>query len=118
MYVSTCFVLSDEYRVKVIKNDEGNVAYGDYLLKVYNEEIRLFTSNGLIPTKFRCPIKEIHKVKHHAVGPQKCCVIVSVKNIQTKYVCRLNFKSSVFCYYCYQRQNMYVAATQMVMSSL
>jgi len=53
---------------------------------VYAEEIRLFTPNGLIPTKFRCSIKEIHKVKYHAVGPQEFYVTISVKNILTKYV--------------------------------
>ena len=83
LYLYACIL--DEYRVKVIKNNEEGIPYGDYLLKVYNAEIRIFTSNGLIPTNFRCPIKEI-KAKYHSIGPQQCCVTISVKNTQTKYV--------------------------------
>ena len=83
MHLSVCLYL-DEYRVQVQKTYEGDMLYGDYLLKVYNTEIRLFTPNGLIPTTFKCSIEEIHRVKYHPVGPQNCCVIISVKNIQTK----------------------------------
>ena len=77
----------DEYRVQVKKIYEGDKLYGDYLLKVYNTEIRLFTPNGLIPTTFKCPMEEIHRVKtvkYHPIGSQNCCVIISVKNVQTK----------------------------------
>ena len=80
------YIYTDEYRVKVQKNYEKNASYGDYLLKVYNEEIRLFTPNGLIPTKFRCSIKEIHRVKYHSVGPQEFYATISIKNILTKYM--------------------------------
>ena len=76
----------DEYRVKVEKNYEGNKSFGNYLLRVYNEEIRLFTPNGLISTKFRCPIADIHKVKYNSFGSQECCVTISIKNNQTKFV--------------------------------
>lgn len=53
---------------------------------MYNKEIRLFTPNGLIPTKFRCSIEEIHRVKYHSVGSQDFHVTISVKNTLTKYV--------------------------------
>ena len=77
-------MILDEYRVKVERNYEGNMSYGNYLLKVYNEEIRLFTPNGLIPTKFRCPIKDIHKAKYYSIGPHQCCVTISIKNAHTR----------------------------------
>ena len=74
----------DEYRVKVQKTYNGDVSYGDYLLKVYDKEIKLYAPNGLIPTKFKCSIKDIHKVKCHAFGQLKSCVTISIKNAQTK----------------------------------
>ena len=77
-------LISDEYRVKVQKTYKGDVSYGDYLLKVYDKEIRLFTSNGLIPTKFKCIIKDIYKVRHHSFGKLRDCVTISVKNAQTE----------------------------------
>ena len=79
-------IYADEYRVKVLKKYGKDVPYGDYLLKVYNEEIRLFTPNGLISTKFRCSIEEIDRVKYHLVGPQECHVTISIKNTLTKYL--------------------------------
>ena len=75
---------ADKYRVQVKKYYKEDVPHGDYLLKVYNKEIRLFTPDGLIPTKFRCSIEEIHRVKCHSVGPQEFHVIISIKNALTK----------------------------------
>ena len=77
---------TDEYRVKVEKNYEGSSPHGDYLLRVFNKEIKLFTPNGLIATNFKCSIKDIHRVKYNSVGPQERIVTISVKNAQTKYV--------------------------------
>ena len=77
-------ILSDDYRVKVQKTYKGDMSYGDYLFRVYNKEIRLFTPNGLIPTKFKCVIKDIYKVRHHSFGELRDCVTISIKNTQTE----------------------------------
>jgi len=72
--------------VKVQRNYKGDTPYGNYLLKVFNEEVKLFAPNGIIPTKFKCSIKDIHKVKCQSFGPKKCYLTLSIKNAQTKYV--------------------------------
>ena len=77
-------IISDEYRVKVLKNYQGDMSYGSYLLKVYNDEIKLFTPNGLIPTKFKCVLGDIFRVKHHIFGELHDCVTISIKNAVTK----------------------------------
>ena len=66
------------------KNHKEDAVYGNYLLKVYNKEIKLFTSNGLIPTKFKYLIKDIYKVKYQRLESQDSCVTISIKNIDTK----------------------------------
>jgi len=58
-------ISTDEYRVKVERNYDGHTPYGDYVLKVENENIRIFTSNGKLPTKFSCPIKDIYEIKYY-----------------------------------------------------
>ena len=87
-YICIQFVFNnlDEYRVRVQKNYKGDMSFGNYLLKVYNEEIKLYTPNGMISTKFKLSMKDIHKVKYHAIGLQECttCVTISIKNSQTE----------------------------------
>jgi len=70
--------------VSVQWNYKEDTPYGNYLLKVFNKEIRLFTPNGIIPTKFRCSIKDIHKAKSQPFGPMECYLTLSIKNAQTK----------------------------------
>ncbi|XP_065911960.1 uncharacterized protein [Dysidea avara] len=58
-----------EYRVKVpckqfeVGNSKGSLC-NSYLLKVYDDKIKLFTANGKIPCKFSCDIKNIYNVKY------------------------------------------------------
>jgi len=81
MYMS---YYTDEYRVKVERNCDGGTPYGDYVLKIDNEEIRIFTSNGKLPTKFSCPIKDIYRAKYQTIGAMQSCVIVSINNVLSK----------------------------------
>ena len=53
----------DNYNVEVEQNRTAQEydIMGSYLLKIFDEEVRLFSANGKISTKFRKPIKDIVK---------------------------------------------------------
>ena len=63
----------------------GSTLYGDYLLRVYDDVIKLFTPNGVIPTKFSLLIKDIYEIKYRMYDstPQKF-VTLSVKSYVPK----------------------------------
>jgi len=78
------YICTDEYRVKVERNCDGQTPYGEYVLKIDNEKIRIFTSNGKIPTKFSCSIRDIYRAKYKTIGTMQSCVIISINNILSK----------------------------------
>jgi len=56
---------------------------GSYLLKIFDEEVRLFSANGKISTKFRKPIKDIFKVS--SIDLPKRVISLVVLNIDSGY---------------------------------
>lgn len=85
IYVSTNFCMySDNFNVEVQQNrttQKYNVM-GSYLLKVYDDQIKLFTANGKISTQFKAWIKDIVK----ASSPPALCLSLAVLNISTRYI--------------------------------
>ena len=75
-----------------MKTDKDHMCKGpmaDYLLKVYDDKIRLFTSNGKLPTDFSCNLKEIHRVKYLSARHHKSMnghLSITIKNAKSKYV--------------------------------
>ncbi|XP_065911963.1 uncharacterized protein [Dysidea avara] len=70
-----------EYRVKVPCNCIGKQCEAEsskgslcnrYLLKVYDDKIKLYSANGKISCKFSCDIKDIYNVKYQTKKKQ-CC---------------------------------------------
>ena len=73
---------ADDFNVEVEQNrttQKYNVV-GSYLLKVYDDTVKLFTANGKIPTKFQASIKNIMK----ASSPPVLCLSLAVLNISTR----------------------------------
>ena len=72
--------------------DNGPMA--DYILKVYDDKIQLYTSNGVLPTNFSCDLKEIYRIK---CLPGKYCksmigyFSITIKNAKSKYAIVANF---------------------------
>ena len=60
----------------------------DYLLKVYDDNIKLFTSNGKLPTDFSCGLEKVHRIKYLPTkqGVINGYISISIKNEQSKYV--------------------------------
>ena len=59
----------------------------NYVLKVYDDKIKLFTSNGRLPTDFCCDLKDIHRIKylptkHHKV--MNAYLSIAIKNEKSK----------------------------------
>ncbi|XP_065911968.1 uncharacterized protein [Dysidea avara] len=89
-----------QYRVKVEQSCTGSTPYnGDYLLKVYDDMIKLFTPNGIIHTKFSFLIKDIYEIKYQISDTMQKFVTLSVKSVLTDSKVRdvliLNVKSAV-----------------------
>ena len=77
------FMYADNFNVEVEQNrttQKYNVM-GSYLLKVYDDQVKLFTANGKIQTKFQAWIKDIVK----ASSPPVLCLSLAVLNISTRY---------------------------------
>ena len=75
----------DQYRVKVEQSCTGSTPYnGDYLLKVYDDMIKLFTPNGIIHTKFSFLIKDIYEIKYQISDTMQKFVTLSVKSVLTE----------------------------------
>ena len=79
-----------------MRTDINHICKGpmaDYLLKVYDKKIELYTSNGILPTDFSCNLKDIYKIKylytrqHNAVNGY---LRMAVKNAKSKYVISLH----------------------------
>ena len=75
-----------------MRTDRDHLCKGlmaDYLLKVYDEKIKLFTSNGKISTDFSCDLKEIYRIKFLS-EKQHCAangyLSITTKNEKSKYV--------------------------------
>jgi len=84
-YLSDNTTLIDKYRVKVERSCTGKSPYGEYLLIVYDDVIKLFTPNGVIPTKFSLLIKDVYEIKYQIYDSTlHKFVILSVKSAVTK----------------------------------
>ena len=67
-----------------------NGPMADYILKVYDDKIKLFTSNGRLPTDFCCNLKDIHRIKYLPTKHSKAtngyrCLSIAIKNEKSKY---------------------------------
>ena len=71
-----------------------NRSMADYILKVYDDKIKLHTSNGVLPTDFSCDLKEIYRIR---CLPGKYCksmigyLSITIKNAKSKYATAANF---------------------------
>ena len=93
LYISSDYIISihsnitDHYRVKAMRNN-GLIA--DYILKVYEDKMKLFTSNGMLSTSFSCNLKEIYKIKYtsskHSHKSMNGYLSITIKNAKSKYV--------------------------------
>lgn len=90
IYSQLHFNITDEYRVRTDIDHIGKGPMADYLLKVYDEEIRLFSSNGKLPTDFSCDLKEIHKIKYLYTKKNNGYLSIVAKNAKSKYAISLN----------------------------
>ena len=61
----------------------------DYILKVYDDNIKLFTSNGILSTDFSCNLKEIYMIKYlstkHHHKSMNGYLSITIKNAKSKY---------------------------------
>ena len=62
----------------------------DYLLKVYDDKIKLFTSNGRIRTGFSCDLKDIYRITYLPVATKHYSSMngflsFSIKNANSEY---------------------------------
>ena len=89
LYANVC-VTADRYRVRTDRSHLYKGVIADYLLKVYDDKIELFTSNGKIPTDFCCDLKEIHKIKYLSTREDKTrneYLSITILDAHSKYVC-------------------------------
>lgn len=83
------FTLSyiDRFRVRTDRSHLCKGIVADYLLKVYDDKIELFTSNGKILTDFSCDLKKIHRIKYLSTKQHKTRnEYLSIIIIDAKYV--------------------------------
>ena len=83
------YVTVDRYRVRTDRTHLFKGMISDYLLKVYDDKIELFTSNGKIPTDFCCGLKEIHKIKYLPTKHDKTrneYLSITILDAHSKYV--------------------------------
>ena len=72
----------------MMSTSRDNNLMADYILKVYDDKIKLHTSNGVLPTDFSCDLKEIYRIK---CLPGKYCksmigyLSITIKNAKSKY---------------------------------
>ena len=65
----------------------------DYILKVYDDNIKLFTSNGMLSTDFSYNLEEIYMIrnlstKHHHES-MNGYLSITIKNTKSKYAIAL-----------------------------
>ena len=77
---------TDQYRVMTSRD---NSPMGNYILKVYDDKVKLYTSNGALPTDFSCDLKEIYRIK--CLSAKQCksmigCLSITIKDAKSKYV--------------------------------
>ena len=64
-------VITDRFRVRTDRSHLCKGMMADYLLKVYDDKIELYTSNGKILTDFSCDLNEIHRIKYLSIKLHK-----------------------------------------------
>ena len=77
-------IITDRFRVKSDRSDKWKGPIADYLLKVCDDKIQLYSSNGKIPTDFSCDLKDIHRIKYLFTKQQKAMISITTKSAQTK----------------------------------
>ena len=55
-------MFTDEYRVAICVNKRRGSCYNSYILKLYDDKVKLFTVNGRIALNYSFDIKDICKV--------------------------------------------------------
>ena len=71
---TVCFsdLPTDEFRVLVFptKHTEQLRLQGEYVLRVTNNEVALYSGSAGLPTIFQCPLNEVLRTQHSAFGNQ------------------------------------------------
>ena len=75
---------TDQFRVIT---SIGNGPMADYILKVYDDKIKLYTSNGILSTDFSCDLKEIYRIKYLSTQHHKSetgYLSITINNAKSK----------------------------------
>ena len=75
---------TDQFRVIT---SIGNGPMADYILKVYDDKIKLYTSNGILSTDFSYDLNEIFKIKYLSTQRHKSEIgylSITIKNTKSK----------------------------------
>ena len=81
-------MFTDEYRVAICVNKKRGSCYNSYILKLYDDKVKLFTANGRIALNYSFVIKDICKVdfqptKKQSDGSKKGVLEVLPPSFQT-----------------------------------
>ena len=80
--------ITDRFRVKSDRNRKCKGPIANYLLKVYDSKIQLYSSNGKIPTDFSCDLEDIHRIKYLSTKQHKSAIneylSITIKNAKSK----------------------------------
>ncbi|XP_065911627.1 uncharacterized protein [Dysidea avara] len=77
-----------EYRVAVCDYKRRGTRCNNYVLRVYDDKIKLFTANGKIAMNVSYKIKDIHNIKYQPATTKqykKTSLTFSIKNAETCY---------------------------------
>ena len=92
----------------------------DYILKVYDDNIKLFTSNGMLSTDFSCNLEEIYTIKYlstkHRHKSMNEYLSITIKNAKSKYAIAsymLRMQKNYMCKY-FISLAMYVANSYII----
>jgi len=83
------FSQTDEYRVALCDYKRRGTRCNNYVLRVYDDEIKLFTANGKIAMNVSYKIKDIHNIKCQPAKKKynsgiKTSLTFSIKNAETR----------------------------------
>ena len=83
-----CIKFTDEYRVAICVNKRRGSRCNSYILKLYDDKVKLFAANGRIALNYSFDIKDICKIdfqptKKPSDGSKKGVLKFSIKNSQT-----------------------------------
>jgi len=81
---------TDEYRVAVCDYKRRGTRCNNYVLRVYDDEIKLFTANGKIAMNVSYKIQDVHNIKCQPATTKitkqykKTSLTFSIKNAETR----------------------------------